>query len=331
MTPWTSKTFILIFTMISNFCFAEDIDLLKNTVKSTVENLVKTPDFGKAITSAEACNLNPPAVAKNSLIIPVNISLGTNLKFSVDDIKEAISEAENCWNTALENAGEKNLKVSMNVKTIISLTDEGDIIGNINEPALDHQGYPLKKMSQGYSASEYNIIISNKIERSHVKPYWDKKISLNIRRKALEVGRLSVECNRIYTEELDPLQKIPYEQKNDEITNQIDKVTKKYYEVCDQLQKLQDDLDSKGFKLPGSNLVYLSPEKSKQELAQTIAHELGHAWGGLDDRYKGESDSRQKNRNNLMGLDAVCKLEKNQVESIRKYRKNGKEEVFDSN
>jgi hypothetical protein len=31
-----------------------------------------------------------------------------------------------------------------------------------------------------------------------------------------------------------------------------------------------------------------------------------------------------------MGLNAECNLEKTQIESIKKYRKTGKQEVFDS-
>ncbi|NOT78640.1 MAG: hypothetical protein HOP07_06505 [Bacteriovoracaceae bacterium] len=324
----------LLFIIASNFCFGDDSDFLKSAVRSTVENLGKAPEFGKAVKSTEACNLNHQVVTKSSWIIPVNISLGNNLKFSANDIKEAVIEAVTCWNTALENAGEKTLNVSIDMKKIINLTDETGVNGNIDQPALDDLGNPPKECSQGYKASEYNIVISNKIERSHVKPYWNKNINLNLKKKAIQVGKLSIECNRIFKEELDPLQSLSQstidevEWKKIQIKREI--ISKKYSVVCDRLAKEQDDLESKMPDLPNGNLVYISPEKSKQELAHTITHELGHAWGGLDDRYKGSPESRQKNKNNLMGLNAECNLEKAQIESIKKYRKTGKQEVFDS-
>jgi hypothetical protein len=325
--------FFLLFIIISNFCFANDADFLKSTVKSAVENLGEAPEFGKAAKSTEACSLHQ-TMAKSSWIIPVNISLGNNLKFSADDIKEAVSDAVTCWNTAIENAGEKTLKVSIDIKNIINLTDETGIISNINQPALDDLGNPFKECSQGYKASEYNIIISNKIERSHVKPFWNKNISLNLKKKAIQIGKLSIECDRIFKEELAPLQSnlgsTIDEVEEDKRKIKWEIVSKKHSEVCEQVAKEQDDLESKMPELPIGNLVYISPEKSKQELAYTIAHELGHAWGGLDDRYNGSSESRQKNKNNLMGLSAECNLEKTQIESIKKYRKTGKQEVFES-
>lgn len=324
----------LLFIIASNVCFADAPDYLKSTVRSTVENLDKVSEFGKAVKSTEACNLNQQVMAKSNWIIPVNISLGNNLKFSADEIKEAVNEAVTCWNTALENAGEKSLKLSINIKNIINLTDEVGILGNINQPALDDLGNPLKECSQGHKASEYNIVISNKIERSHVKAYWSKDISLNLKKKAIQVGKLAIECDRIFKEELDPLQTLSHsitdevEWKKIQIKREI--VSKKYSKVCDQLTKEQDDLESKMPELPTGSLVYISPDKSKLELAHTIAHELGHAWGGLDDRYKGSSESRQKNKNNLMGLNAECNLEKAQIEFIKKYQKTGKKEVFDT-
>lgn len=94
------------------------------------------------------------------------------------------------------------------------------------------------------------------------------------------------------------------------------------------LKKEEDELKVQMPQLQNGNLVYISPEKNKQELAHTIAHELGHAFGGLDDRYKGSSESRQENKNNLMGLNTECNLEKAQIELIKEYRKTGKEEIF---
>ena len=320
----------MLFIISSNFCLADDSVFLKSAVKSTMEILDKVSEFGTAETSANACNLNHQVITKNNWLIPVNVSLGNNLNFTSNDIKEAIREAVTCWNTALDNAGEKTLKVSIDIENIINLTDETGLISNINQPALDDLGNTLKNSSQGYKATEYNIVISNKIERSHVKSYWPKSISLSIKKKAVQVGKLSVECNRIYNEELNPLQSITDEVELKKIQSKKEIISTKYTETCDQFAKEQDDLESKTPELPNGSLVYISPEKSKQELARTIAHELGHAWGGLDDRYKGTSESRQKNKNNLMGLDAVCILEKAQIESIKKYRETGKQEVFDS-
>lgn len=330
----SSLKLFLLLIVASSLCLADDAIFLKNTVKKTVENLGRVPGFGEVIKPIESCNLTSQVEVKNNWIIPVNISLGANLGFSADDIKEAVKEAANCWNTALENANRKTFKVSIDIKQIITLTDETGVIGNINQPALDDLGNPLKECSEAYKASEFNLVISNKIERSHIKEYWNKNINLNLRKKALQVGKLSIECDRIHKEELAPLNLLSgsttdeTEYKKIQIKREI--ISKRFDEVCNQLTKEQDDLKRELPNLPDGNLVYLSPEKSKEELARTIAHELGHAWGGLADRYKGSPESRQKNKINLMGLSAECNIEKAQITSIERYQKTGEVEVFDS-
>jgi len=43
----------------------------------------------------------------------------------------------------------------------------------------------------------------------------------------------------------------------------------------------------------------------KNDFAETLAHEVGHAWGGLADRYNGTPEQREQNASYLMGRDAV--------------------------
>ncbi len=268
----------------------------------------------------------------NWLSKPQEVSLifniGQDIDLKKDDLRKAVSAAEACWNKALVTAGASALKLSLSLSQVTPIQNEVDMKGDYRQPGLQDNGKPLDNNILGAKTSTYNIFLSRHVSRSHVKPVWAESIDMQTRLLAIQASKYSLECDQIFYEELDPIQSKDQTTMSSDEKDKLNRLREKYHSVCQKAADIEDNMPD--MDLPMGSQIYISPKGSFDDLVSTLAHELGHAWGGLDDRYKGNPASRARNANNLMGINTPCILEMPQIESIFNFRKSGKQEDFSS-
>lgn len=268
--------------------------------------------------------------------IRFNIHLGSDTSNTDGTLDQAIQSAQNCLNQAFQSAGAHSFHLSLKVDASSSLSseEEAKLPAHFMAPLLDDQGSPLHGFVNGARTNQFEVFLSKRISRSNVKPLYNASVPLKERLLAVKVGQARETCDSIYENELDPVQqKLSgpcYDNKDLIALREV--ISAKYKLACNMAAKLEDETSDR--ELPNASALFIHPEATANELGKTLAHELMHAFGGLQDRYKGSAASREKWSNNLMGArdsahqELTCSLTSDQIKAILAYRKTGKKEKW---